>query len=1302
LKALLVTPLAAFGYALGGSVLLPLFQALLERVDLEGALNQVDGFIRALTSKLASGILEEPLKQATRKMIDELSRRGEPRNTFLNSMARLLKAVIEARDYIDDERLETIVDEVANEWGLDMETFKNFVDNMYNIATSRIVTKQEVEELKKKILSDEEFRGELEKLFDEKWKKYKEEVESRLDRIEEEIKNLRKRVDDLENDLYQVNVLVGIYRNPKDLHFDLEKGVFSVDDDKYTLVRSSAFDRYVEEIKRRIALGELIVLTGPKGVGKSVLARYTLAEVLSSGSYRVYGVSRLEAEHTTTFHELAEKRFDKQLILYYDPSRPEHYTDPERVPKLEGSDIIAVIRELVKFNKSRRIPVVIVLSSDILEDVLQRVGGYSEFIRERIIHVDLRQEEFLADIVKAYSKGVCSGNSECKCKDDNIYRELGHEIAERYQGGYTLVARYAGGWLKENDCNIEDVKEAVRAGAGNAKAFIAQYLYRNVFRGNIDLFKKLTIPFLVRAKYGPIPPKWLEKVPVVNMNGEVEVNCYENPLEKIDNDDDKAFIRNWFARWHEDIVEEVIRGIAQGGLAEELKRLAEELKRAGEQKEIVDEIIIDGITRIAEIVDEMEKWANRVKELNKESKVRFNGGCTPEEKNYKPEDLFFDALSKRVSLRKEVEKCPKGFALAVGYAHSFYKFALKHPAEDVCRNLYEWITVGGEMPWSARVFLRLKASSFADIVDVCSIISEVYNEAENKKGLYIRDILVSIGSLAIAGGKPSNCLEKASELIVFAIGSISGSVRYLKGELEILIKELINRGLIGPALTIAYWAAVQDRAVGFNLYRLVSQVLNEKKLGWAESVLWTELVLVLLEAHAPLSIRHPGVLTYIADIVDKICEQYKGAICHFAESILGTRLAALCAMNGDVQNRDFWLERAANALEKLKTLSKSDDDALVRDLANYLKFMFPIISSKEALHLVLSTLNAVLNFLVALIKLYKNAQEAARYAERACEEGKKFGEPRFIVLPCAVTAKAYFIQGREEEAIRLFRETVESVVKHRLTDMDRDETVLALTHLVALHVVEGDFEKALEEYLIAVLHTLTRFYEIAPVLAHLIALHVVEGDLEKALEEYRRYERFIVDSRAWALLTGLMVVHSVRELEGVFEEAMKVLLERESPLWIRPILKCIYGSEGCESVDPCKELTGIDNVICKIFVALTDNPEQLKEFIITVTEDEDRDILEVLLDDINDYRRIIEVVALISNMATLFAGALRLISYGEFGKARAIAEYWYKRLDRDGEVQASQLWRELYESLGEGGCGNRCRKALQKLFFYTI
>jgi len=137
-----------------------------------------------------------------------------------------------------------------------------------------------------------------------------------------------------------------------------------------------------------------------------------------------------------------------------------------------------------------------------------------------------------------------------------------------------------------------------------------------------------------------------------------------------------------------------------------------------------------------------------------------------------------------------------------------------------------------------------------------------------------------------------------------------------------------------------------------------------------------------------------------------------------------------------------------------------------------------------------------------------DAQEAAGYAESACKKAKKLKKLRYIVSSCNLKARAYFIQGKEEEAIKLFKKNAENAVKHKLLGMDLSK--------------------------------------IANAFVHLVASHVAEGDLEKALEEYKEHELFIVnDPPDWALLTGLMVVHGIGELEGVFEEARRVLLKQK-------------------------------------------------------------------------------------------------------------------------------------------------------------
>jgi len=138
-----------------------------------------------------------------------------------------------------------------------------------------------------------------------------------------------------------------------------------------------------------------------------------------------------------------------------------------------------------------RVPVVVVLPEDLYEQVKGGLKG------AHVLRVDLRQENFLADIIRVYSRGTCN---------EGVYESIAGEITAKYEGGYTLVARYAGEWLCEaGGCDEKAVRGALKAVAGSAEAFIALFIYKAVFRGNLDRFQKMAIPFVARAELGPDP-----------------------------------------------------------------------------------------------------------------------------------------------------------------------------------------------------------------------------------------------------------------------------------------------------------------------------------------------------------------------------------------------------------------------------------------------------------------------------------------------------------------------------------------------------------------------------------------------------------------------------------------------------------------------------------------------------------------------------------------------------------------------------------------------------------------------------
>jgi hypothetical protein len=200
-------------------------------------------------------------------------------------------------------------------------------------------------------------------------------------------------------------------------------------------------------------------------------------------------------------------------------------------------------------------------------------------IRRFILRVNLRNPWFLERIIRAYSG--CTGSFE----------ELAETIA-RFEGGYTLIAKYAGLALREKCCRFEDVEEMLEEAKGKPKLFLAYYLWSVLLRGSEDLAKRAAVPLLLHAEFGPIPegitylmaargPPWRFLEP-----WEVEEKRYT--LQDL-KDEELEPVARWLSVRHEDLVEEMLRELCSLG-GEARKQYAQHLpKLAGYQRGAGDE-----------------------------------------------------------------------------------------------------------------------------------------------------------------------------------------------------------------------------------------------------------------------------------------------------------------------------------------------------------------------------------------------------------------------------------------------------------------------------------------------------------------------------------------------------------------------------------------------------------------------------------------------------------------------------------------------------------------------------------------
>ncbi len=446
-EALKTTPISALTGALGALVIAPVFvgiaaslATLASETVLGAASDAAAKFVQEFAARLGVGAIVEPLKKAAEGLLTAVAKRGKARDQFLDSLAKLVKAVIEAKPYVDDDRYEGVVDEVAAQWGLDVVTFRTFVVNLYNLATAKIATEEDL-------------------------KKLREEVEARLDAVEKEVEELKEGVRRQELKEYlRIGWLEDfeggkIYRN---IFARGDKLYIRVKEDghvEHEVVVSEAFRKAAERIK-----AGFVIITGPKGIGKSTLAAWRLWQMLRSGEATTVvlaeGLERGEGQDDLlNLLEACSRKYRGVCglpVVLYDPSPPISYKEPKeaRVAR-EVEDVLKFLKKDVY--EKRGAAVIAVLPKDLLAEEVKR--GFGEFV----VELDLKDREFISGILDEYSG--------CRL-DEGVKQQLVDEILKMDEG-YALIARLAGEELRRKGCRAEEV---LKKAQGNALAFIVNYI----------------------------------------------------------------------------------------------------------------------------------------------------------------------------------------------------------------------------------------------------------------------------------------------------------------------------------------------------------------------------------------------------------------------------------------------------------------------------------------------------------------------------------------------------------------------------------------------------------------------------------------------------------------------------------------------------------------------------------------------------------------------------------------------------------------------------------------------------------
>jgi len=497
---------------------------------LRGALPNV---VREVVSAIADALLGGGLVRVASAAIEALAGKslrqllmkwGIIKNETIECLKNIVDTAKEASQYIDDEGLRDVVEEVASKWGWDVETFKHFVKT----AAGKTVKESEVEKM----------------------------IEEALEKIEEELGKVRESVR---------GRLAGV-----EVFFidDFEDGsvyptVRLVDGELMVLggygyhevVRTGFFSTLTNEVKQRLGAGSLVVLTGPKGVGKSTLATVTTWELLPDGEV---------VERFRSFIEnflVRDWEYFGNMIILYDPTGVYGQVGGVEAPsKLETivRNVLEAVRRAVENARSilgrepsARVGVLIILPTDLYNALSNDVRGKLESYR---LDAPLNDTEFLAGLIREYTR-TSDKPSGCALSND-VLNKLASELA-KFDSGHALIARLIGEELARNNCDVDRIEELISNAKGKAEAFIIQYINKlfkvhedpDVAKALVEIFA-LRRPFVNITRPG-IPILTPGIIKLIGEKREAKL-LYSAVGEEL---------RGWLAIRQHDLIEEAIKKI---------------------------------------------------------------------------------------------------------------------------------------------------------------------------------------------------------------------------------------------------------------------------------------------------------------------------------------------------------------------------------------------------------------------------------------------------------------------------------------------------------------------------------------------------------------------------------------------------------------------------------------------------------------------------------------------------------------------------------------------------------------------
>jgi hypothetical protein len=508
--------------------------------------------------------------------------------------------------------------------------------------------------------------------------------------------------------------------------------------------------------------------------------------------------------------ENLQKYTGRRFLLLYDPVPVTAYYEPRAVGEEAEKDKARVRRAVDEALRAAGsgVKALVVLPDELYRDLPPET---KQALEKYVVKAVLKDVEFLHEVVRRYSG----------CGDS--FKELAEKIAQ-FNSGYTLVAKYAGLWLRGRGCDAGDVEKAVVEAKKEPKLFFAHYIWHVLLRGSGDLARKAAVPLLLHARFGPVPVGVTYITKAVN-DGVWRFLKPEDlkdvALESL-REDELEPIAKWLTQRHEELVEETLRDLAGLNGEEARKPYREALRDLIKALDWArDEALKEGNKILAELGIPMEA-------LKVHSKILTKLGAPEEDWELGTALLAFVNQRLAAVFRGDESKdCWQRVAFIAGHALTGYPKLPKRKQfpKDVVEALGnalkpcavdKYLVIDGVMPPLSIGVTRLMPIRELNILSPLAdtkTIDDVRKTAEGllakwrRSGIHLHEAFYALGLAALAAGAEVD--EKTANLLLNAASFAVQEVAHPAAVLPILAA-LRPLGKKAPHIYVSLLAAASE------------------------------------------------------------------------------------------------------------------------------------------------------------------------------------------------------------------------------------------------------------------------------------------------------------------------------------------------------------------------------------------------------------------------------------------------------------------------------------------------------------